>query len=166
MSAPVTKGAGFTLIEVLIAVLILGVASAMVLMNLRQADHRQLESDSQQIQSWVEDLRDRALLYGSVTGVYLDDGKLEATLWFDQNWWPMNQSKRPDLEPEFEVEFPLLEAEDEALAAEESPPEPGLVILPDGAFLAESRLIIRAPDGAAMHLVWDAEGEFSSELIR
>lgn len=163
MKRPASQKA-FTLIEVLVAVLILGIVSAMVLLNLNRSDLRTMETNAQLLESWVDDLRDRAILYGSVVGVYIEAGQPRAAQWYDQRWWPGMSAQTPQLSDALQYEFYRPDEEGGAQPqqvgeTDEPPPiEPGMVVMPDGSLLADVSLVVRSPQGAALRINWTQSG--------
>lgn len=163
---PAAAQKAFTLIEVLVAVLILGIASALVLMSLSRSDLRAMETDAQLLVAWVDDLRDRSILYGSVMGVYIEEGRPHAAQWYDQRWWSGAESVSPALNRVLQFEFEQNENRARQTSNpgdspddEEAPINPGVVVMPDGSLLADSTLLIRSPGGAALAVTWRQSGE-------
>lgn len=156
---------GFTLIEVLIAVLIFGIGAAVVAWSFANTPDRKLLSQAQLVQVWFESLADRAILQGAVTGVSIEDNRLGAQAWYDQQWLSASRNDSPDLDSHYQLSFEgqALSADDES-RDEDRPLVPGLVLMPDGRPLAEGALLISSPAGTRARVGWTPQDRFGVEV--
>ncbi len=102
-SAPISKG--FTLLEVMLVLMLMGLVVGTVVMNIGTRDHSEvLERQARRFQVVVNMASDQAILTQSQYGIYVEDNQYSfAMLDDDQRWQPMEDD---DLFTAIEIEEP------------------------------------------------------------
>lgn len=68
---------GFTLIEILVVIIILGIATVMATANLFQTDEEKLQQESEKLLAVLQIARDEAAFGGKVIAVTINDGQIQ-----------------------------------------------------------------------------------------
>ncbi len=91
----ISRESGFTLVELMMVVFIVGVMAGLVVMTIGGGDRRVLKKEANRIQQLMVIAQDEATLSGQEIGFYLDDRqKVYGFLYFDDQqmaWQPMEK---------------------------------------------------------------------------
>lgn len=170
--------AGFTLVEVLVALAILTLGIGLVTVSFRQLADRDLENQAKTISIWMQSLSDRSVLEGSLYGFRVVDDQLQAVSWFDYQWWVVEHEGIISIpeniqfvrgEDQSELAFISAEelssedVENQILSAEDQSVEPLMVFMPSGEPLANGELLLQRSMEDTMAIVWTIEGDIHYE---
>ena len=183
---------GFTLIEVMLVLLIIGIAGGVVVLGVSQSFDRRLDSQALKIVGWMESLSDRSVLEGGIYGFRVVDNQLQAVSWFDHQWFLVEHEGIIELPRD--MLFDYLEDEqptgfvslNELQDAQESTSsdavlergrngvylfrqdsiEPMMVFLPSGRPISDGELILTGGEELSISLIWDLEEGVSFEDVR
>ena len=81
------RAAGFTLIEVIVASIVLVIAIGFVTISFNQLSGRDADNQANKISRWLESLSDRSVLEGGLYGFRVMGNQLQAISWFDHQWF-------------------------------------------------------------------------------
>jgi len=110
-----SSDSGFTLVEVLLVVFILGLSASVVVMNLPERQSA-FEEDAARLQRDVYALGDRAVLTGLPHAIEFGLGEYKSVLWQGDGWVPLTGFERT-LSEEASIVFPdVRQRESDALS--------------------------------------------------
>jgi general secretion pathway protein H len=95
---------GFTLLEIMVVVLLIGISIAVIALNLERDIDQVAEQEARRFAALVEHLRDESILTGRLYGVEIDEPESRYRfLIFDKKWLPVEQddSFRPRVIPDY-----------------------------------------------------------------
>ncbi len=102
--SPGIRECGFTLLEIMVVVLLIGVSIAVIALNLERDIDQVAEQEAHRFAALVEHLRDESVLTGRLHGIEIDEPQSRYRfLIFDKKWLPVAQddSFRPRVIPEY-----------------------------------------------------------------
>ena len=143
----------FTLIEVMVVVVIIAAFVGLAVFGLAQASERPLRQRASELESWLQDLSDRAVLEGNLYGVIArrDDDKTElvAMVWYRQHWFPVVSPESFSLGERYRVNF---------IDAADSEPDERLpdLVLAQGAAQGSLRVVVQ-DSNLQFDYVWQQE---------
>lgn len=154
---------GFTLIEVMVVVLIIATLAAISVFAVEQVTGRRLVQQASDLENWLNDLPDRAILEGTAYGVRPDRDGLHAMVYFRNRWFTA-RSPEPFLLPD-DVEARWFLAADQGGIAQSGTPQHGdapllplVAVLPSGQFMPAGRLEMRSESSTTVfRLNWGGE---------
>jgi general secretion pathway protein H len=163
---------GFTLLEILVVVFIIGVIVAFTVLSTGNPDADNLDNEARRLHSVLELAAEEAVLYGTEIGVDLARTQYRFLRLDADGWTPMTDRSSPlrphELKPR--IELRLLQTEDEqaagfrenakAAAEDESRPRPELLFLSSGEMLP-FELQVRADTVDRSYIL---SGELTGEL--
>lgn len=79
---------GFTLLEIMIVVVIVGLLAGFSAMALNQASDRPLRAESERFASWLKMVADSALLQGVAYGLAKQGDDWQLQVYYRNQWWP------------------------------------------------------------------------------
>jgi type II secretion system protein H len=98
---------GFTLIEVLVVLMVLGLTVGLTTLGFQRLEDDRLEQQAGQLSTWLQSVSDNAVLDGALYGVGLnpDGSGLAASFFLNYRWWPMAgiEWQAPALEEDSEL---------------------------------------------------------------
>lgn len=95
---------GFTLLEIMVVVLLIGVSVTVIVVNLERDIDQVAEQEARRFATLVEHLRDESILTGRLHGIEIDEPERRYQfLRFDKEWMPVEQddSFRPRVIPDY-----------------------------------------------------------------
>lgn len=151
------REAGLTLVEVMMVVFIIGLASAVAVMTLPERESEG-ERAVREVRQVLQGVRDRSVLTGEVTGLYPTDTGLRIVSWTGTEWMA---APRGDIQLPQDVRVELLPPEVNGRAGREAPEQ--IIFNPLG--LAEpvrlsvswrslSRELTLTPEGDVVDVDW------------
>ena len=78
---------GFTLLEVLVVILIVGMLATLTVAGINAVTGRQLQSHGDQLLLWIQSIEENAQLSGNVHGIALRENKLLPVALLEDNWY-------------------------------------------------------------------------------
>jgi len=85
------RAAGFTLLEVMVVVVIVGLLAGFSALAINQASDRPLRGEAERFADWLQMVGDSALLQGVAYGLGEDDKGWQLLVFYRQQWWPAAQ---------------------------------------------------------------------------
>ncbi|MGD9660835.1 MAG: prepilin-type N-terminal cleavage/methylation domain-containing protein [Porticoccaceae bacterium] len=158
---------GFSLVEILVVLVILGLAVVFVTLGFQRLENDRLEKQAGQLSAWLQAISDDAVLDSAVYGVWMAEDRqtLNVGFFFDNRWWPVKKADLgvPKIEEDahFELDqggkwLPL-----ETTAVDN--PQPRILFLPTGMTLPE-RFQLRESDRTA-RIERNADGIFEWSIL-
>lgn len=95
---------GFTLLEIMVVVLLIGVSITVIVVNLERDIDQIAEQEARRFATLLEHLRDESILTGRLHGIEIDEPERSYQfLRFDKEWLPVQQddSFRPRVIPDY-----------------------------------------------------------------
>ncbi|WP_065204544.1 type II secretion system minor pseudopilin GspH [Shewanella woodyi] len=144
---------GFTLMEVLLVILLMGLAASAVTMSMSGADKkRELEKTAQQFMAATEMVLDETVLSGHFIGIVIEDDSYKYVVYDEAKWKPLTQDRilgEREMEPGVRIDLvldglPLVQDDEEQDSWFEEPliekseedkkkfPEPQILLFPSG----------------------------------
>lgn len=157
-----TKNAGFTLIEVLIVIIIVGVVMTFVSLNIG-AKPSSAKHAAQQLQSLLELARDEAILKGQVLGWQMSSQNYSFSRYKNKTWQPLTADKllrSYNLQPE--LEYKLLLDNSKVKINDKSLPQ--IILLPDGS-INDFSLFIQPIDHSETYQIFTQQGKIKTQLV-
>lgn len=168
------RAAGFTLIEVIVASIVLVIAIGFVTISFNQLSGRDADNQANKISRWLESLSDRSVLEGGLYGFRVMGNQLQAISWFDHQWFIVEHEGLVELPEDlifsyteddqpvgfFSIEdLQELETTDSAgaILLEDDVVEPFMVFLPSGQPLNQGELILSDNQGLFISVTWSPE---------
>jgi prepilin-type N-terminal cleavage/methylation domain-containing protein len=132
---------GFTLIEVLVALIIVAMASAFLIIGYNQLVQRQASSRIEEVQAWLEAAADISVLQSTVLGVTHIEDQLRLLVFFHGDWFLLADHEPLAIDEEIQITWPETRLE-ESLPSTVDPdhPQPYLVLTPGGEIFPEGRI--------------------------
>ena len=82
---------GFSLLEVLVVMVILGLTATFVTVGFERLENDRLERSAGRLAEWFQALSDEAVLNGAVYGARFDtSGEFQPLFYFRNRWWPLS----------------------------------------------------------------------------
>lgn len=150
----INRQAGFTLLEVLLVALLMGLAASAVTLSMSNAGPEQvLKKQAQRFMAATELVLDETVLSGRFVGIVVDDTQYQFVLYNEGKWVPIEQDKMlatQQLEPGISLDLmldgmPLMQEDEQddswfdepfidELSAEEKKknPQPQILLFPSG----------------------------------
>jgi general secretion pathway protein H len=150
----INRQAGFTLLEVLLVALLMGLAASAVTLSISNAGPEQvLKKQAQRFMAATELVLDETVLSGRFVGIVVDDTQYQFVLYNEGKWVPIEQDKMlatQQLEPGISLDLmldgmPLMQEDEDddswfdepfidELSAEEKKknPQPQILLFPSG----------------------------------
>lgn len=150
----INRQAGFTLLEVLLVALLMGLAASAVTLSISSAGPEQvLNKQAQRFMAATELVLDETVLSGQFIGIVVDETQYQFVLYNEGKWVPIEQDKMlatQQLEPGIKLDLildgmPLMQEDEEQdswfdepfideLSAEEKikNPQPQILLFPSG----------------------------------
>jgi general secretion pathway protein H len=156
---------GYSLIEVLVVIVILGVVVAAVALSIGGNASRELEAQASRVQALLRLGCEQSELTGRDLGIFLSRGRIEFAWRGPDRWYPLNDAPREALRPRaFDDGIEIaLERDGEPLGLRDDPPaDPQLLCLASGE-LSPFRLQLRRAD-VPEH--WQLEGRPDGQVLR
>jgi prepilin-type N-terminal cleavage/methylation domain-containing protein len=102
---------GFTLLEIMVAIVIIALLSAISIPGLELAGERPRLAEAGRIQAWMQQLADRSLLDGAAYGIQLETAPgggshLQALVYYRNHWYPLEEPEALALARETTLAFP------------------------------------------------------------
>ncbi|WDY58360.1 prepilin-type N-terminal cleavage/methylation domain-containing protein [Pseudomonas sp. PSKL.D1] len=95
---------GFTLLEVLLVLAVLGTVISMARLVPLGSPHRLAQQDAQMFLQLFEQSRDRALLEGQLLGMHIDAGGFQVMRYTERGWYLTGRRVASDLELQLELD--------------------------------------------------------------
>ncbi|RJG51617.1 type II secretion system minor pseudopilin GspH [Motilimonas pumila] len=111
--SPITQAAGFTLLEIMLVIVLMGLASSAVVMTLpSNGGYKELKHEAQRFSSFVELLNDQALMTSRELGILVDKRTYEFVFYEPKSkkWQPLPRGKfntKVELPEEMQLELTL-----------------------------------------------------------
>lgn len=156
------KAGGFTLIEVLVVAAVIGLAATLTLVGYNIVFSRQLDSEVEKLNDWLEAVAESAVFRSMVLGVRADENVFQVVAYYDNRWFVLNgvepfvlsADAQWEVETEEKIEF------SQNLDDRDLEREPFAAFLPSGQALPDGQLNIHGADGETVVLSWDQNGDF------
>lgn len=86
---PCARVNGFTLVEVMVVLVILGLTATFTTLGFQRLEDDQLKKQAGYLSTWLQNLSDNAVLDGAVYGVWMaaDGDRLESGYFYNNRWW-------------------------------------------------------------------------------
>ncbi len=100
----VVEQRGFTLLEIMVVMLLIGISVAVIALNLERDIDQVAEQEARRFAALLEHLRDESIITGRSHGIEVDEPERRYTFFmFDKKWLPVVQddSFRPRVIPEY-----------------------------------------------------------------
>ncbi|MFW2421876.1 MAG: prepilin-type N-terminal cleavage/methylation domain-containing protein [Porticoccaceae bacterium] len=143
---------GFTLLEVMVVVVIVGLLGGLSALAINQASERPLRSEAQRFADWLQMIADSALIQGVAYGIDSSAENTQLLVYYRQQWWPAASPEAFVWRKDAEVEFvarqsslqlaPLGRAE----LGTNDQPLPKVTLLPSGDLQPEGDFVINFVD--------------------
>ena len=168
------RASGFTLVEVIVALIVLAVAVGFVVISFNQLNGRDADTQANKINRWLQSLADRSVLEGGMYGFRVMGNQLQAISWFDHQWFVVEHeglvelsdnlvfSHTEDDQPAGFISLDDLQELEHAFLAgtillEEDVIEPFMVFLPSGQPLSQGELILNGDQEISISILWSPE---------
>ena len=160
------KASGFTLIEILVVVAMIALASGMLVIGVNTIFSRQLDSEAEKMNDWFESVAESAVFQSSVLGVRGDEQIFRVVAYYDNRWFQLNDivpfelsgDMHWDVETEERIDFGQSQAE------RDQEREPFVAFLPSGQALPAGKLNIHISGQESLSLSWDNNADFLVDL--
>lgn len=160
------KARGFTLIEIMVVLVILGITVTFATLGFQRLEDDRLEKQAGHLSAWLQAISDDAVLDSAVYGVWLarDGKKLESAYFMANRWWSITGDNTRSETLDEGVEIALHSADGwkklDAVAAEDIGRIPAMVFLPTG--LAQpDKLQLKGDDNRTAVIERDDDGLFT-----
>ncbi|MEH6606148.1 MAG: prepilin-type N-terminal cleavage/methylation domain-containing protein [Pseudomonadales bacterium] len=147
---------GFTLIEIMVVLVILGVFTTLVLIYVGRAADQRISSASNEVKHWLEQVHSSAMLQGALLGVRVDGPTLRVVR-YQQYQWYVAQFAPYVLPEHFRFEWPT-EIREQLAADTTENSLPSLVFYPSGILEPEGEVSVTG-DGLTVKVQWDGTGK-------
>lgn len=87
LSKPLLKQNGFTLVEMLVVVMLVALLSSAIILGVNAITGRQLQSQGDQLMSWLQWAQQASMLSGSNYGIAEHDGRLVVVAPLNDKWY-------------------------------------------------------------------------------
>lgn len=128
---PQRPSSGFTLLEVMVVVVIVGLLAGFSALALNQASERPLRSESERFADWLQMVTDSALLQGVAYGLAEQQGEWQLLVYYRGQWWPAAQPEPFQWRQPVALSFHSDRA-GLAVQPEQGDSEPVVALLPSG----------------------------------
>lgn len=85
------RNSGFTLLEVMVVVVIVGLLAGFTALAINQASERPLRGEAERFADWLQMVADSALLQGVAYGLGESEEGWQLLVFYRQQWWPAAQ---------------------------------------------------------------------------
>lgn len=165
-----TTSRGFTLVEVMVVLVILGLTAVFATLGFQRLESDRLEQQAGQLSAWLQTLSDNAVLDSAVYGAWREPAgtRLGTGFYLDNRWWPVagEEAQSPVLDPDIGL---LLEEGEEwrALAADAGDDDlrPQMLFLPTGIALPDALDLVDRQSGRRARIERDANGLFTWRML-
>lgn len=166
--APFSKGAGFTLIEILIVMVIISIVSGIALLTISKNPHKQIENVAHQLTQLILLAEEEAMLRPATIGLALSPTHYQflryksSTQPDESAWQPLesNHFKRHTLPAN--LYFSLIVQHQAASLSQKAPP----IIISESGDITPFTIFIRLNDEAPYYrIIGKANGEIKSEIM-
>lgn len=184
----IQPSAGFTLIEVLVAMAIFAIGLGLVVLGFGQLADRDMEGEAAKITAWMESLSDRAVLEGSIYGFRVVENQLQAVSWYDHQWLVVEHEGQLSLPANIHFELATDQPQKGFIAQVDSPQtmaagastgltssdanvllpeddliEPLMVFMPSGEPMSEGEIYLQRSSGDRLRQYWTIDGTIAYE---
>lgn len=150
---------GFTLIEVLVAVVIIAVMITTATLGFGRGDSQRFVGQAEQMQIWLDNILNEAILSSNTWGVAVDQNQLIPLVWDTSGWL-----KAADIEA-FIVNEPLQLAHIRATEAKALRLTPDYIVLPTGQIMPPSTLALSSAEHR-VKINWPDTGKIALEYVQ
>jgi len=162
---------GFTLVEVMVVLVILGLTATFATMGFQRLEDDRLTKQVGHLSAWLQSVSDDAVLDSVVYGVWLsrDGRRLESVFYRDYRWWPLaaEQASSEELQEGVVITLEMDQRWQQLKQVEEDEAErvPDLVFLPTGLSLP-GKLRLQDGDKRIAEIERDENGLFAWSLAQ
>ena len=153
---------GFTLIEIMVVIAIIALASASVVFGFNAVISQRLKSEVEKASYWFEAVSETAVFQASVLGIRSTEEGFDVVAFYDNRWYPFRDIEVFQLSGEFQLE---IETEDlidfgAEIDNREQDREPFVAFLPSGQAIPAGRMSFFNDDEPPAAISWDNNAEF------
>lgn len=142
------KQQGFTLIEILVVVVIMALMLATATVGFGRGEQQRFISQSQQLQAWLGQVQNEAILTSNIWGVRFDETEAKAYVMAQGSWMASADIETYVLKDAIRISHLLREGDDAI-----DPNKPDVIIMPTGQLLPPG-LIQLSSNEAKRTLTW------------
>lgn len=153
---------GFTLIEVLVVVVAIALASGIAVVSVKSVFSRELKSEADKMNDWFEAVAESSVFQSSVLGVLAEDNMFRVVAFYDNRWFHLSDIEAFELSDKLQWE---VEAEDridfgQSQRDRDEEREPFVAFLPSGQALPAGKLNIHVSGEESLSISWDVNADF------
>jgi general secretion pathway protein H len=135
------KQPGFSLVEILVVLVVLGLTAAFATLGFQRLENDRLEKQAGQLSAWMQGVGDNAILDGAVYGIRLskDRQHLDVVYFMDNRWWRVaaEDMTPPSIDDETELLLKAGEKWSPLPTYTDDYASPGILLMPTGMVLPE-----------------------------
>lgn len=155
--------AGFTLVEIMVALAIIAIAFTLVTVGFNQIAAKNLDSEGEKLNDWMGLVAESAILRSAVLGVQREEQVLSVVAFYENRWFKLN-GVEPFVVPEqYELQVEVQERIDFGQEFENEDREPFVAFLPSGRAMPAGELSVFVEGVDAVTLVWEEDANI--ELV-
>lgn len=162
-----TKNKGFTLIEVIVAVVLVAIVMAVLVFGFDQTLSRRKDTAVNKFSDWLQASADIAVFQTSVLGVTEEDGRFSLLAFYQDDWYRFNDQEAfiPSDEISIIWSEELVQAQEQGLADSDDL-FPYVIIMPTGQMLPEGKITIADQEQTLIaELDWEQDAQFQLSWI-
>lgn len=172
------RAKGFTLIEVIVAIVLIAIVMAVMVFGFDQTVNRRKDTAVNQFADWLQASADIAVFQSSVLGIAEEGGRLSLLAFYQDDWYRFSSEDAFYPSEEIRVFWSeeLVRAQESGLVDSDDL-FPYIVIMPTGQILPEGKILITnkmdsddidasdIDDNLIAELKWDQDAKFELEWI-
>lgn len=156
------KATGFTLVEILVVIVIVALASGAAVVGFNSVFARKLDSEAEKMGDWLEAVAESAVFQSSVLGVRGEGNSFRVVAYYDSRWFHLNDIESFELleEVQWDIETEDLVEFGQSQVDRDQEREPFVAFLPSGQALPAGTLNLHFPGQDSLSVNWDVNADF------